>query len=195
MDILYHEASILTRVPARGKTVTLDDLHRFAWQLFTRGAPDTDYARRPFVFRADPVGDRVLLTLRSDRPFTGATPLALRVATGDTLTLDLCMIPTRRRERREYTPPSSDWPNLWAEKLALAGLTPEADPAIDFMAYWSDARRRGRDLMVMDSRVPVTIDDESALATAWLDGVGRRRAYGMGLLRLTPDSQITANAA
>lgn len=191
MNITYHEATMLIHLPSStGGAATLGDIHKYAWAVFTRDGTYQASPRRPFVFRFEPtVAGHTLLTLRADRPFHGATPQTLSVTTGQFLTLDLAMIPTRRRQNREYTPKSQDWPGLWANKLERAGFRAATDNiTIDLLErrHWNSGQRT---LAVVNGCAHGEITDTSAFARAWLQGVGRRKAYGFGLLRQSPNQK------
>lgn len=179
MDIEYHEASALVRMP---DTATLDDHHKMAWRLFMKDCAPRQYDERPFVFRVIPVGGRALFTVRSEHDFAQARPASLSVHTGQRMAVDLPMIPTRRHKKREFIPPDDEWPRLWSEKLARAGLTPTADPRVNVSHRVGAKLHSVPSLLVANGQTEVVVADAPALCRAWLSGVGRNRAYGLGML-------------
>ena len=186
---------------AAGLAPTLDDYHRTAWHLF---AGEEHYPRastqsgseRPFLFRFDQLeGDRHLLRLRSDRPFPGAKQRQQTFNPGAPLRLAWHWIPSvatrlsptgERLPRSRHVPaPRERWKVLLSERLQRHGLTVAPEQInCQPLGRW----RQRHDLPawheVVHISARVTVTDPQRAALAWLSGLSRLRAYGMGLLLL-----------
>lgn len=184
MKIEYFEAAAVVPFDGQNSKGALETIHKRAWNMFTHDAP-YDQGDRPFLFRFEPLGaESLFITMRSHQPFAGATQRALDIEANQNVTINLAMIPTRRIGSREYIPRSTDWPALWAEKAARAGIEVAPDTIVfDSLGRWS-WNTGGRTLRVMSGCVSGTVKDPEAFQTAWHAGVGRRKAYGMGMLEL-----------
>ena len=192
MIVHYYEGSALAH-PGNppGKEVTLDDRHKTAWRLFT-GASDYPGGQRNFLFRAEPLGpNRHLFMLRSAEPFPGGAPREIDLRKGARLNLEWVMSPTITAgvpvhgQRGKHMPaPRERWPEVVASRLAASGLT-LADPQGLEVLEWTSVRhvrrKKGR-FTVAQFRAAVTVSDPIKAASAWLDGVGRKKGYGMGML-------------
>lgn len=190
MNIRYHEAAVLTRVPTRRRQITLDYLHKHAWSLFCGGSRDHNVDKRPFIFRFDAFDDRrFLIMLRCDRPFVGSQARHMNFEIGDPIEIDWQFIPGVRLERKEWTPRSTEWLRLGQRVLLRAGLAADCTLRAQLVRY---ARRVASQnpVPVVNVRYRGAIHSESAFATAFLDGIGRKRGYGMGLIRIAPDSPV-----
>lgn len=187
MKIEYYEAAAIVPFDGQNREGALESIHKRAWEMFTHGGPHK-YNERPFLFRFEPLGAASLfITMRSYQPFAGATQRMLDVEAGQSLTLNLSMIPTRRVGSREYVPRATDWPALWADKAKLAGIEVAPDTIqFDSLGRWSWNKGR-RTLSVMSGRVTGSVKDLEAFKAAWRTGVGRRKAYGMGMLELAAE--------
>lgn len=196
MIVHYHEAAALCH-PGHppGQAPTLDDYHRTAWRLFTGDAHHPGKAR-PFLFRFEALGeDRHLLMLRSAAPFPGAAPRQQAFEAGSTMTLEWAWVPSvatrlspegERLARSRHVPaPRERWETLLSERLARQGM--QASP--DTIRCLPIGRWQQRhDLPVwheaVQVRARVTVQDAQQAVQAWLGGLSRLRAYGMGLLTL-----------
>ena len=202
MDIHYYERSVMTRVPIANKSQrVLDDLHRHAWHLFNGTKNERG---RPFVFRFDPINDdRFLVTLRSDKPFKDSVERVLSVHEGDSVTVDLASLPLARRTnhqngkevQRERVLADDEWPDYMQRLIAKAGLSETETPKLTRLAKYRLKPEMWSRKPVANATVTATIQDINAFASAWLDGVGRSRGYGMGMLRLHPDSPVADGVA
>lgn len=197
MDIRYYERSVLTRVPQIHQQRVLDDLHRHAWQLFSGTQHEPG---RPFVFRFDPVhGSRFLVTLRSDKPFPGCEERALGVRDGAVVMVDLAAIPISRRTihkngkpcNRERVLDRAEWPDYMQRLIARAGLSETEPPRLTRLARYRIKPAMRVPNPIVNASVKATIVDAETFAAAWLDGVGRSKSYGLGMLRLNPDSPLS----
>lgn len=194
MEVIYYEACILTRVGV-GHGVTMDDFHKSAWALFST-ANDQNLGQRPFLFRFDSyAGNRSLLTIRSDRKFPGAAQRQLSVSEGCSVEFDLNWIPVRRRGNKPYTPPESEWPDLVLRLCERAGIETTELPVIEVvctMPFDARMQQRSQNLPIANCRVRGRVSDVDAFAQSYLDGLGRKKGYGMGMIRVTLASELTS---
>lgn len=192
MIVHYYEGSALAH-PGNppGKEVTLDDRHKTAWRLFA-GTADYPGGQRNFLFRAEPLGpNRHLFMLRSAEPFPGGAPREIELKEGTRLNLEWVMSPTITAscgvhgQRGKHMPaPRERWPEVVTSRLAAGGLA-LADPQDLDVLEWTSVRhvrrKKGR-FTVAQFRAAVTVSDPIKAASAWLDGIGRKKGYGMGML-------------
>ena len=194
MIVHYYEAAALCH-PGHppGQIPTLDDYHRTAWRLFA-GEAHHPQQERPFLFRFDALeGDRHLFTLRADRPFPGARQQQLTLDVGDRLRLAWHWVPSvatrlsplgERLSRSRHVPaPRERWEGLLSERLARQGLwaAPEQIACLP-VGRWQqrDGLPAWHEVVHVNAEVYVESPEKAALA--WLGGLSRLRAYGMGLL-------------
>ncbi|WP_171703270.1 type I-E CRISPR-associated protein Cas6/Cse3/CasE [Vreelandella azerica] len=194
MQVHYYEATALCHpgnVP--DQVVTLEDYHRKAWQLFTDHAHYRQ-RERPFIFRADWLTQsRHLFTIRSIHEFPHAQHHCVDVSHGTELSLSWQWVPTmstrlsptgQRLKRSQHIPaPRERWPNLLVERMEHQGFA--IDPAtlsISPLGKWHHRRQKAQQQEVVWVDAQVKVIDETLAANAWLKGVSRLRAYGMGML-------------
>lgn len=197
MIVNYYETVALVRLPHQTRFPTLDDLHKQAWLMFGYGPRDAALTERPFIFRFEPFDDRrTLITLRCDRPFKGAQAHRVVVENGATIEVDYLFFPRRRHKRKAWTPKSEEWASIGAAALQRAGLdlcSEISDKLLDYRKL--KAHRPCPALPAVNLRCQATITDVQAFAGAFLDGIGSKRGYGAGLIRLAPDSPTQAERA
>lgn len=196
MIVDYQEAAVLTRVPVAGRMLTLDDLHKHAWTLFCDGPRDRKLTTRPFIFRFEPFDDRrMLLTLRSDRPFAGSQARRVAFEAGDRIECDYAFVPTRRNENTPRTPPGDEWVPLGVAILERGGLNITDTPDERLLGYWKKYAQQRGPIPVLTMRCRAAIARPETFASTFLDGIGRRRGFGLGMIRLAPDSAIQPQKA
>ncbi|MDR5899477.1 hypothetical protein QC823_10800 [Halomonas vilamensis] len=194
MQVHYYEASALCDPGhAPGQPVTLEDYHRTAWQLFTG---DTHYPKRerPFIFRVEWLTqERHFFTVRAAGEFPHAEKHHVSLHQGATLTLDWHWVPTvatrlsstgERLTRSQHIPaPRERWANLITERMQRQGLNVDTQ-TLSFcpLGEWQHRRNQPQLQRVIWVSAQVSVIDEAAAAQAWLNGVSRLRAYGMGML-------------
>lgn len=198
VTVHYYEASALCCPSAsRPTSPTLDDYHQAAWRLF---AGNTHYApeMRPFLFCFEPLTPgQHLLMLRSAIEFPHSQAKQKVMRQGDVIRLEWYWVPSvatrlsptgERLTRSKHIPaPRERWETLLSERLLQHGfvVTPEAIrctplgqwPMSEQQAYWYQ-----RVLVSAEARV----GDAGKAAQAWLSGVSRLKAYGMGMLCQVP---------
>lgn len=197
MIVHYYEGSALAN-PGNppGQEVTLDDRHKAAWRLFS-GNSHYSGGQRNFVFRAEPLGsNRDLFMLRSAEPFQGGSPCEITLEAGGRLVLEWLMSPTiatgrvktsTHEQRGKHIPaPREDWPAVASLRLAGAGLGLADPEGVEVLGATGvrHSRRCNARFTVARFRAAVIVDDPIKAATAWLNGIGRKKGYGMGMLCL-----------
>lgn len=193
MRVEYHEASAITAAPQVDGRTTLDEIHKLAWRLYLGGQAAKPMASRPFIFRFDPVPsaastERLLLTIRADHSFAGSVSHALSIREGDRLRFDYSYMAMARRGSIEIDLERPRWEEKALAGLGRAGLACEADDidcaTLGRWQHW----HKGRGWTVLTATAEATVTDGHAFAGAYLDGTGRKRGYGFGLLRVRRDS-------
>lgn len=199
MHIDYFETAALVGVGRPGYRVTLDDLHKAAWTLYTGSGkheipPNTP---RPFVFSADPVPGRenvFLFTIRSAAAFPRADAKTLKVEDGSTWMLGLRFKATANRklwneakQRHEskrqlvhndaiesdiITPALSRF-GLEVLNVSLEGPT--------FMKQKAEGFQRTLPPLWY-ATIEAVVSDPLLFANGWTAGVTHGRAYGLGML-------------
>lgn len=192
MIVHYYEASALAH-PGNtpGCDVTLEDRHQTAWRLFTGGENHPE-DERPFLFRAEALSSHhELFMLRSCQPFAGAKQHQLDLSEGATLNLEWITSPTissfqrgKRGKRRQAFP--EEWSAVGLRMLGHAGLTLLDDEALAYRLHekrhhFSPNKPPNR---LVRYRAEVQVSDPRSAALAWITGIGRLRAYGLGMLCL-----------
>lgn len=207
MTIEYYEACALLRLNTGRREPTLDDFHKKAWDLYANGKRVANGEPRPFVFRVEPApADRFIFTIRSDRPFHGATQFSLSIERDAQVLLDYSFFPLVRSHVEgsddEYREVALSAPDLIEKKatdnLARSGVTFNGTAETDLLGYWfRGATRNLRRFSVpmYHASISATIASEVDFASAFLDGVGRRRGYGAGLIRVRAGSATAPLAA
>lgn len=199
MHVYYYEASALCH-PGNppSQSVTLDDHHRTAWQLFS-GDAHYPQQERPFVFRAQSLTQtQHLFMIRSAVPFPHAEKRVLSLTLGTTLAVEWHWMPTvatrlspsgERLPRSQHTlAPRERWEHLVAERMQRQGwaLAPES------LCFYPQGRwplkHSSTQHTVVSVRAQATVVDATLAAAAWLQGVSRLRAYGMGMLCACPSA-------
>lgn len=194
MIVHYHEAAVVCHPgnPA-GKLPTLEDHHKTAWQLFS-GGDDYPGQARPFIFRADPLGNyQCLFLIRSAEPFENARPCQLVLEEGAELALEWVMVPTlstrlgpqgeRLPRSRRIVAPQERWREVAQARIERHGFRVQEDTlkALPLGQVKHHRHRAGQAELMMGSAKLLVTNPLSA-ASAWLDGVAKMRAYGMGML-------------
>ncbi|MBO9471051.1 type I-E CRISPR-associated protein Cas6/Cse3/CasE [Endozoicomonas sp. G2_2] len=199
MNIEYNEATVLARIEPQGDRLTLDDLHKYVWSLFSTTADDKKIEKRPFIFRSEPFDERRwLLTIRSDRSFKGSRERRIAVEQGDYATIDLASLPLHRfgpDSRKEGTLPSEEWTAYSQRLFERSGLALAEMPDWAHLITLRQFNHKRFTVPLITARCTARIDDVSAFARAYLDGIGRRRGYGCGLLQLATVSALRDEAA
>ena len=197
MQIDYYEACVLSRINKNPKSICLDDFHKLAWSLFSAGKHYEKGNERPFVFRVETaLKDRLLITLRSDRAFEGAVAKRVEVAQGDEVALDFSFIPVRRPDHGpQRTPPSGQWPNYGQGVLDRAGLSVTSvgwsgDVNVELAGYFKIKPDRPAVMPLVDMHCWATVNDVEAFSRSMIDGIGRKRGYGAGMIRIAPESPV-----
>ncbi|RUR29716.1 type I-E CRISPR-associated protein Cas6/Cse3/CasE [Vreelandella andesensis] len=194
MQVHYYEATALCHPGhAPDQTVTLENYHRTAWQLFSGGA-HTPARQRPFIFRFDWLTqERHLFSVRSAHEFPHATKRGLALCQGDTLRLEWCWVPTiatrlspsgEKLSRSQHIPaPRERWENVVTQRMLHQGFNIKADTlSFSPLGSWQHKPHHPSHQSVVLVNAEVTVIDEAHAANAWLQGVSRLRAYGMGML-------------
>lgn len=202
MIVHYHELSALMGVGTPGQQVTLNDLHKAAWALYT-GTGKMEIPKgveRPFTFRADEMPGRpgmYLLIVRSPFAFANAKPASLDLSAGLSLTIEFMYSPFLRTKNAQgktirTTPPRDAWPDNARQRLQAAGLEPETVAVTHLPQMRVKARQKPQPLVMVEATATVT--DPVAVADKWIRGATPMRAYGMGQFTLLPDSASQAQA-
>lgn len=194
MIVHYYEAAALCHPGHRpGHSPTLDDYHRTAWRLFA-GESHHPRRERPFLFRFESLAaDRHLLMLRAAAPFPGATARQQAFQPGEALTLEWLWVPSvatrlspagERLPRSRHVPaPRERWESLLRERLQRQGLRASADQIRCLpLGRWQQRSDLSAWHDVVQVSAQVTVQDTERAAHAWLGGISRLRAYGMGML-------------
>lgn len=194
MQVHYYEATALCH-PGNlpGQPVTLEDYHRTAWRLFA-GEAHHAAAERPFVFRTEWLSaERHVFIIRSAQPFAHAQTRTMDIRQGSTMTLEWHWVPSvstrlsangARLPRSRHVPaPRERWETLAAERLHRQGFSVMPD-TLTFcpLGQWQHRYHRPYRQHVVLVSAEVEVIDERLAANAWLQGVSRLRAYGMGML-------------
>lgn len=202
MIVHYYEASALANPgSAPGQLTTLDNRHKAAWRLFS-GGEDIPGNERPFLFRAESLApSHELFMLRSSYSFQGATPHQLDLSAGTTLDIEWVTTPSisvaqqgKRGRRRQAFP--EEWRDVGLRLLTQAGFSPDDPAAISCQLH----ERRPHfspdkpPVRLVRYRAQVAVTDPQQAAQAWLAGIGRQRAYGMGMLCLTQTTSTNHEA-
>jgi hypothetical protein len=194
MQVHYYEVSALCHP---GHTpehpITLDDYHRTAWQLFSG---DAHYPRRerPFIFRVQWLTqEQHLFSIRSAREFPHAEKRLLTFEEGTTWRLAWHWVPTvatRLSPSGEKLPrsqhilaPRERWADLMVERMQRQGWQVMTDSLrFDPLGRWPHQRQQPTQHPVVLVNAEATVINASMAASAWLQGVSRLKAYGMGML-------------
>lgn len=200
MQVHYYEASALCH-PGNppGQPVTLDDYHRTAWRLFT-GDAHYPQRERPFIFRTQALTQtQHLFIIRSALDFPHAEKRTLSLTKGTTLALEWHWVPTvatrlspsgERLPRSQHIPaPRERWAGLITQRMQHQGwaIAPES---LGFypQGHWPQQRQQGVQHPVVRVCAQAAVIDAPLAAAAWLQGVSRLRAYGLGMLCACPTS-------
>ena len=192
MIVHYYEASALANPGNQpGRLATLNDRHKTAWRLFTGGA-DHPEEERPFLFRAEALApSHELFMLHSIQPFEGAKEHRLDLSEGTMFNIEWVTVPTvsvfRRGERgRRRQAKKEEWGSVGMRQLNHAGLTLTIPESMDYRLH--DKRPQFTPdkppAQLVKYRAQVKVADSAAAARAWINGLGRQKAYGMGMICL-----------
>jgi CRISPR system Cascade subunit CasE len=167
--------------------------HRAVMRLFPADlGADEARSRHGILFRADLVdGERVILVQSLTAPMLVPPSARTLLLTGRTWQVEpgtpvrfrVAVNPIRRHERAERVVPVGDAGGWLGERLA---------GALDSIEIVNHARteyrqHRGRDRLTLDTfDAFATVSDTATLDALRGNGVGRRKAYGAGLLTVQP---------
>lgn len=192
--IHYYEASVLCCPSAsRPTSPTLDDYHQAAWRLF---AGNTHYApeMRPFLFCFEPLtAEQHLLVLRSAVEFPHAQPKQKVMRRGEVIPLEWYWVPSvatrlsptgERLTRSKHIPaPRERWETLLSERLLKHGFVVDPkDICCTPLGQWPMSEQQDLWYPRVLVRAALRVNDAQQAAHAWLSGVSRLKAYGMGML-------------
>lgn len=202
MLIPYYELAAVAGVGRPGHPVTLDDLHKAAWSIYTgtgehvipKGTP------RPFIFSADEVPGRdgvFLFKIRSALRFPKAKALELEGNDGDTLNFKFRLQPVKSvdlraevanhpgaKSHKRITAPEEEWPALAERRLRSAGLEPLEVALTVERSRRRNAQHRDKIPPVVFCEAECTVADSLSLADLWTRGIAAGKAYGFGMLQI-----------
>lgn len=187
MHVEYYEARAVAKIPgiSGARRICLDDWHKMAWDLFCGGKRHYE-GSRPFIFRVHQIdAERVFITVRSPQGFPGAVLRQADVENGQKVSVDICYLPLHRPNKdgqREYVMQSDAWPGMADHTLSRAGLIELADPRTALVSYYRMFPKKVTPIPVVQASRAAVIGDEKAFAAAVVNGIGRKRGYGMGTL-------------
>ena len=194
VNVHYYEAAVLccpSAPPTR--TPTLDDYHQAAWRVFA-GTTHYSVGQRPFVFSFESLTpEQHLLIVRSSMEFPHAQKKHITLRQGDNIRLEWSWVPSiatrlsptgERLTRSKHIPaPREQWEALLCQRLgnhgfAVAPNTLRCTP----LGQWPMNAQRSRWYQRVHVQADLHIEDTQKAAQAWLSGVSRLKAYGMGML-------------
>ncbi|WP_052745509.1 type I-E CRISPR-associated protein Cas6/Cse3/CasE [Allosalinactinospora lopnorensis] len=118
---------------------------------------------------------------------TEGTPVYYRIAANPTKAVRDPENPKKRGTRKAlYGDQANDW---WRRKAHDAGLAPVTLDSSRY-AFGSDVRRHGDNDRLLNHGIQfdgvAEVTDQQRLTSAIVEGIGRGRAYGLGLLSVVP---------
>lgn len=194
VTVHYYEASVLCCPSAsRPTTPTLDDYHQTAWRLFTGS---THYApeERPFLFCFEPLAPaQHLLVIRSAIEFPHSQLKQKTMCQGDVIHLEWYWIPSvatrlsptgERLTRSKHIPATRErWEALLSERLLKHGFMVAAEEIrCTPLGQWPMSEQQDLWYQRVLVSAEVRVGDAGKAAQAWLSGMSRLKAYGMGML-------------
>ena len=163
-------------------------LHRQLWKLFPENPQP-----RPFIYRFDELGDKMIVCLRTSRSdllLESAHPHLLDVSTdithGQHYGFRIRVVPEIRTENKVIqTPRGIDAEEWFAKKAQGHGFE-----VLDIRTC--DSRgcvfygKRGRKITLNDTTIEgeLKVKEGNAFEAAMLNGIGRHKGFGYGLLQL-----------
>lgn len=185
MQIQYYQAEATSSPVA--SNASLNDFQRRAWVLYN-GCVEQEGGKqpRPFIFRVDMGFDDSVFTLRSREAFPGAELQTLEVQTGSNIRVRYAYIPVVRNKSKQYTPPKERWPDYAARLLNRAGLDVEPRPEAQLVGYFPLLRGKKMSLPLVNTTCLARVRQPREFARAMVEGIGRKRGFGAGLLLVTP---------
>lgn len=203
MIVRYHELNAMMGVGRPGRHVTLNDLHKSAWAIYTAtGKMEIPKGtQRPFTFRADALSGqpgRYLFVIRSAFEFANSKAREIDLSEGNSLRLEMASSPYKRvanaeGKTRRVVPPEDEWIEVTEKRFRSAGLAAKKI-TLDILPSLPMRHGQARQRLLM-VEADVTVTDPIKAADAWLRGAEVMRAYGMGQLMALPDSLTQAVAA
>lgn len=194
MIVHYYEASALTHSGnAPGQEVTLEDRHKTAWRLFS-GKEHYPGQQRDFIFRTDRLSDsQELYRLRSSMAFEHANAHDLDMSEGQRLAVEWVMTPLisvkdptspARGKRRQA--PRERWTEVAKGAVERRGFKVVNDDLemehVGHLRHFNGQKARCN---LVRCRASLEVVDPIKAASAWLSGMAKMRAYGMGMMTLT----------
>lgn len=204
----YHELSAMIGVGRPGQEITLDDMHKAAWSLYT-GTGKMEIPKgveRPFTFKFDALPSRpgmFLMTLRSPFSFTHAKAKAVHLEAGQRLSVEMPLSPFQRKymevrpgtwKGRRVAPPEDQWEACANRVLTRSGMAVESLGLHGAQKMRITHSKHKNSSIVMVTATG-TVSDPAALADRWVRGATPARAYGLGQITLLPDSDLQAETA
>lgn len=191
-NLEYFERVVTYDNPVKSaKLITLNHLHVAAWDTIAVGDPEL--RDRNFLFRALEITDKhYALRIRSTQPFPECTAKALTIRSGERLSAKVYVNPisryTRDKNYRQVFPvPERDW-TMWAMNLFERNSGAEVEGiSVEFLRnIFVGKKQAAQYYRLCQVDIDLQIDDPELFSNVFLNGIGRTKAFGYGLLEISP---------